>query len=58
MSDTTILEFPIPHRLSEVICVFCGRRWLVVRPESMKLKELECTCGREGGVIETGENLD
>ena len=31
---------------------------LQVRPESMKLKELECTCGREGGVIETGENLD
>lgn len=44
-----------PHKLSEVICVKCGNRWLAVRPTETRLKALECkSCGR-GFVIETGE---
>lgn len=56
MSD--VLEFPIPHKVSEVICIFCGRRWVAVRPETVKLKDLECPCGKPGGVIETGETIE
>lgn len=45
-----------PHTVSEVICVKCGHRWLAVRPETTRLKELECPeCHRQGFVIETGE---
>ncbi len=58
MSRDNILEFPVQHKYSEVICVFCGKRWIAIRPASFKLKELECTCGKEGGVIETGEEFD
>ncbi len=54
MSDHTALEFPVGHKASEVICISCGRRWIAVRPESVKLKDLECRCGN-GNVIETGE---
>ncbi len=44
-----------PHKLSEVICVKCGKRWLAIRLEGTLLKQLECkTCG-QGFVIETGE---
>lgn len=47
-----------PHRVSEVICVRCGKRWISVRPEGTLLKYLECeNCG-VGYVIETGQILD
>ena len=43
------------HKVSEVICVGCGKRWICVRPENTLLKNLECpNCG-SGKVIETGE---
>lgn len=46
-----------PHKISEVICVKCGKRWIAVRPENLLLKELECeNCGK-GFVIETGEEI-
>lgn len=48
-----------PHKVSEVICVKCGKRWIAVRPETTLLKRLECPqCGNEGFVIETGEEID
>ena len=48
-----------PHKVSEVICVKCGKRWIAVRPETTLLKNLECPqCGNEGFVIETGEEID
>jgi len=56
MKKTDMLEFPIPHKVSEVICISCGRRWVAVRPETVKLKELECVCGN-GNIIETGEDI-
>ena len=46
-----------PHKVSEVICVKCCKRWIAVRPSVTKLKDLECpNCGA-GYVIETGEEL-
>ena len=59
-SDSAVIgiENGMPHVLSEVICVRCCRRWLAVRPEGTLLKDMECPgCRRNGGVIETGEEL-
>ena len=47
-----------PHKASEVICVGCGARWVAVRPTQTKLKDLACSCGVLGRVIETGEELE
>lgn len=48
-----------PHKVSEVICVHCGWRWLAVRDCKTKLVDLECGyCTNQGYVIETGEILD
>lgn len=45
-----------PHKVSEVICVFCLKRWIAVRPVVTRLIELECPCcHKQGYVIETGE---
>ena len=57
MGDIHYIEERQPHKVSEVICVKCGKRWVAVRPETTMLKELECSnCGRDY-VIETGEEL-
>ena len=58
--DTRVIDIEenMPHKVSEVICVKCGQRWLAVRPSVTKLKDLECSnCGR-GFVIETGEEIE
>lgn len=48
----------LPHEVSEVICVKCGKRWLAVRPADVWLKDIECpNCG-PGFVINTGQALD
>ena len=48
----------IQHKVSEVICVKCGHRWIAVRPEDTKLRELECpNCTKQGYAIETGEEI-
>ena len=58
MGDIHYIEEKQSHKVSEVICVKCGKRWIGVRPETTMLKELECpNCGA-GYVIETGEELD
>ena len=52
------IEEKMPHKVSEVICVRCGKRWISVRPEKTLLKELACpNCGA-GFVIETGEEIE
>ena len=57
MGDIHYIEEIQPHKVSEVICVKCGKRWIAVRPETTMLRELECpNCG-VGYVIETGEEL-
>lgn len=51
-----IEEFP--HKVSEVICVRCLKRWIAVRPEETQLKDMECPgCRMTGSLIETGEEL-
>ena len=46
------------HKVSEVICIKCGKRWIAVRPSITKLKDLECpNCGA-GYIIETGEEIN
>jgi len=47
-----------PHKVSEVICVKCGYRWIAVRPVGVLLKELECERCGQGFVIETGEEIE
>lgn len=58
MGDVVPFENLLPHKVSEVICIKCGKRWISVRPVKTLLKQLECpNCG-SGFVIETGEELD
>ncbi len=57
MSKVTPIEANMPHIYSEVICVGCGKRWIAVRPETTKLKDLECVNCGPGKVIETGERI-
>lgn len=51
-------EEKLPHKYSEVICLKCLNRFISVRPINSRLKDLECSCGEIGFIIETGENLD
>ena len=52
------IEEKMPHKVSEVMCVRCVRRWIDVRPVGVQLKDLMCPgCGETGGVIETGEDI-
>ena len=48
----------MPHIVSEVICVKCGKRWIAVRPETVWLKDIECKKCGPGYVVETGQNID
>ena len=58
MSDIVDLTENLPHKVSEVICVKCGHRWIAVRPECVKLKDLYCPgCRLSGYTIETGEEI-
>ena len=44
------------HKVSQVICLNCFRRWIAGRPIETRLDELECPyCGKHGYAIETGE---
>ena len=44
------------HKVSQVICLSCFRRWIAARPIDTRLDELECPdCHQQGIVIETGE---
>lgn len=44
------------HKISEVVCLSCLKRWISARPVDTRLDELECPeCGQQGFVIETGE---
>lgn len=58
MSDIVDFTEYLPHKVSEVICVKCGHRWIAVRPSDTKLQQLECpNCTKIGYVIETGEEI-
>lgn len=52
-------EEDMPHEVSMVTCLNCGKRWIAVRPLGTKLDDLECPqCRQQGAVIETGEELE
>jgi len=52
------IEKNMPHKLSEMVCSKCLKRWVAVRPEMVLLKDIECACGEVGFVIETGEFIN
>jgi endogenous inhibitor of DNA gyrase (YacG/DUF329 family) len=52
------IEKNIPHKVSEVICIGCAKRWLAVRPTGTLLKDISCPACGKGGVIETGEIME
>lgn len=57
-ANITPIEEKMPHKVSEVMCVRCVRRWIDVRPVGVRLKDLVCPgCGETGGVVETGEEI-
>lgn len=58
MNKVVPIEANMPHTVSEVMCVKCLTRWICVRPSSVLLKDIECSCGYTGAVIETGQDLD
>ena len=59
MADVISIDEYRQHKVSEVICVKCGKRWLAVRPSGTRLKDIECPqCRRQGFVIETGEEIN
>ena len=44
------------HKVSQVICLSCFRRWIAARPIETRLTDLECPdCRKQGFAIETGE---
>ena len=58
MSKIIDINDNIQHKVTEVICIKCYKRWIAVRPVNTKLKDLECPhCGK-GYVIETGEIIN
>lgn len=58
MAKTVDINENTPHKVSEVVCLNCKKRWIAVRPEKTLLKELECpSCGLQGYAIETGETI-
>lgn len=58
MGKVIDIEANMEHKVSEVICVKCGSRWIAVRPTCVLLKELVCKKCGAGFVIETGEVID
>jgi hypothetical protein len=59
MTNVINISERIPHKVSEVICIYCWYRWTAVRPEHTLLKDLECPdCHNQGHVIETGEEIE
>lgn len=53
------IEKNLPHSVSELICINCKWRGIVVYPTSVYLKNLECSgCGETGYMIVTGENME
>ena len=52
------IEEGMPHNMAETICIFCGKRAVDIWPEGVLLKDLECSCGRKGGIICTGQPME
>lgn len=58
MSKIIDIESNLEHKVSEVICIQCGYRWIATRSSKTLLKQLECpNCSEQGYTIETGEEI-
>ena len=59
MDSDNVLYFAdsFPHEAAELICLKCFHRWIGVYPETLLLKDIECTCGSVGFVIKTGQTI-
>lgn len=57
MADIIRLEDYVVGKVSELICVNCGKRFIGWRPKGLKLKDIECEDCGVGFIIETGEEL-
>ena len=56
LSKNLAVKYQGPKKISEMICLNCGVRWIGMRPENKPLVEINCpNCGRTGAVIETGD---
>lgn len=56
MAQEIDINANVPHKVSEVVCLSCLKRWISVRPVGTRLTELECPCcHKQGFAIETGE---
>jgi hypothetical protein len=55
MSKVVDFEQNLQHKVSEVMCAKCLKRWIAIRPSETLLKQLECEKCGSGFVIETGE---
>lgn len=59
MGDILFYEDHFPHIVHEAMCVKCLHRWIDVRPQKSRLKDLECpNCHEKGYVINTGEDME
>lgn len=58
MSKLIELDDYRPHKVSELICVRCGKRFIGCRPVGLKLKDIDCEDCGPGFIIETGEVFD
>jgi len=48
----------VEYEVAELMCLKCKHRWIGVYPTTLLLKDIECTCGKKGYVINTGQSLD
>lgn len=54
MAEVIDIEANLPHRVQEVICVECKRRWIACAQAKVRLKDYECPNGHTGFVVATG----
>lgn len=57
MGEVGDIEKNLPHEVAELMCLKCMSRWIGAYPQSVLLKNMECTCGAVGYVIKTGQTL-
>ena len=57
MGKVVDFEVNMEHEVAELMCLECYQRWIGVYPKSVLLKDIECSCGKVGYVIKTGQTL-
>lgn len=58
MRDIIHIEDHVPHDVFEAMCWRCGKRWIVVVPAGVNLKDIECPkCHEQGYAFLTGQEI-